>query len=790
MGILDGVRVVDLTWGISGPLSTTLLADHGAAVTRIEPPSGAPFAVPDGVHVWGRGARSAILDLKSPAGRSTLENLLRAADVLVDSFSPATAARLGLDPTSVASSHPHLIHCSITAYGQDGPDAERPGYDLLVSARAGAEWTDNDEQGCGGLGPRRPVVSASSMCSIATGYLATLGIASALFSRERTGRGQHVATSLMQGILHLYGYRWLRPTVEGSLTYQGGLLGEANNWGIYEAADGWLCNWPGTPEWAIAAARGEQLRRPEPEEFIAHRSGKPRVLTTADRLEIISAARAAFRKFSVDDWVALGAQMSIGIQPVRSPGQAFSDPALINEGVVVESTDADGTPVRTAGIVYRFSQRPTQPSPQVPVRGAHTAEVEREGSNAPSATAHPQGDGTVPGPGGPLAGVRVLDLGLAVAGPWATQLLADLGADVIKIDPVGQAAWIAGSMGAAVNAGKRSLGLDLKHPLGSDTLRRLIQSADVVTMNMRPQAAVRLGLDEASVRALNERIIYCHSRGFEDGPRSQLPGTDQTCNALGGGMYEAGGMADGGRPYFGAASGGDLGNGYLSAIAIVKALYDREKTGVAQAVDTSILNAVIMNNSRVVVRQDGSELPRHALNASMHRMRATYGVYECSDGWLALAAVADSHWGALLEATFLSDQLGQFADHAAREAHDTQIAHALSEVFASSTVDEALQRLGAAGVPCERYEADSPSCVLDSEENLRRGWVLDRVGSSRTGPVRMFGVGIDFSLTPSVISAGPPLHGQHSVEVLLDSGFSREEVDRLVAEGAVTATSG
>lgn len=787
MGVLDGVRVVDLSRGVAGPLSTMLMADHGAAVTMVEPPGGAPFVAPAGSRTWRRGKRSAVLDLTADRDRGVLRGLLAGADVLVEDFTPATAASLGLNPSDVSETFPRLVHCSITGYGPDGADAERPGYDLLVSARAGAGWTDNDEAGCAGLGPRRPVASAASMCGMMTGYLATLGVVSALFSRERSGRGQHVGTSVMQGLLHLYGYRWLRPETEGSLTYSGGMLGTANNSGIYEAADGWLCNWPGTPEWAIAAAKGDQLRRPAEKDFVAHRSGKPRVLSTAERLAIIEQARNAFRRFPVADWVALGAELGIGVQPVRPPGVAFSDPALLDEGVIVEAPNDRGEPERRAGIVYRLAKRPAVPNTHVAAVGADTdvvrasAEAANDNQSATDLRAVPDG--------GPLAGVRVLDLGLAVAGPWSTQLLADLGADVIKIDPQSQAAWIAGPMGAAVNAGKRSLGLDLKHEDGAAALRRLVESADVVTLNMRPNAAERLGLDEASLRRINERIIYCHTRGFEDGPRSQLPGTDQTCNALGGGLYEAGGVASGGRPYFGAAAGGDLGTGSLAAIAIVKALYDRQRTGTAQSVDTSILNAVVMNNSRVAVRADGSELPRPMLDAAMQGHSATYGIYRCRQGWLAIAVVNDRHWAALSSTITVLQNDDRFATAADREQNDADLRKTLAAHLMEQPADTWVAVLSAAAVPCERYEENSPASVFDDPDLLRRGWVLDRPGNERTGPVRMFGPGVSFSATPVLVHRGPPSLGQHSEEVLLDCGFDQAEIDALVDSGAVITSA-
>ena len=139
-GVLDGVRVLDLSWGISGPMATMLLADHGAAVTKIEQPGGDPFRSLSGYRVWGRGKRSAVLDLRHGADLERFEALAQAADVVVESFSPGTTASLGIDYATLSARNPGLVYCSVTAYGTEGRHAQRPGYDALVAARIGAQW--------------------------------------------------------------------------------------------------------------------------------------------------------------------------------------------------------------------------------------------------------------------------------------------------------------------------------------------------------------------------------------------------------------------------------------------------------------------------------------------------------------------------------------------------------------------------------------------------------------------------------------------------------------------------
>src|SRR3954462_12242294 len=139
-GVLDGLRGLDLSWGIAGPMAAMLLADHGAAVTRVEHPDGDPFAGFSGYRVWHRGKRSAVLDLREPADREVFLALVARADVLVESLSPGAAERLGISPAELNERNPRLGHCSITGYGTAGEDADRPAYDALAAARTGQLW--------------------------------------------------------------------------------------------------------------------------------------------------------------------------------------------------------------------------------------------------------------------------------------------------------------------------------------------------------------------------------------------------------------------------------------------------------------------------------------------------------------------------------------------------------------------------------------------------------------------------------------------------------------------------
>ncbi len=217
-GVLDGIQVLDLSWGIGGPMTGMLLADHGAQVTKIEPPGGDPTRAFSGAQVWHRGKRSAVLDLHDATDRDRLVALASRADVLIESYSPGTTTGLGIDFDTLHAVNPRLVYCSITAYGDTGKHADRPGYDALVAARTGHQWESRGVPGgtlarlagvppafpdlvvpddCWVAAPRPgPLFSGVPWVSVATCYLATLAISAAFRVRELTGRGQRVSTSL------------------------------------------------------------------------------------------------------------------------------------------------------------------------------------------------------------------------------------------------------------------------------------------------------------------------------------------------------------------------------------------------------------------------------------------------------------------------------------------------------------------------------------------------------------------------------------------------------------------
>jgi crotonobetainyl-CoA:carnitine CoA-transferase CaiB-like acyl-CoA transferase len=291
---------------------------------------------------------------------------------------------------------------------------------------------------------------------------------------------------------------------------------------------------------------------------------------------------------------------------------------------------------------------------------------------------------------------------------------------------------------------------------------------------------------------VNPRLIYCHTRGFEDGPRSDSPGNDQTGNSLSGTEWEDGGMSDGGVPFWSLTSMGDTGNGFLSAIGVIQALYHRHRTGQGQRVDTSILNAGMLATSYAALTADGQGLPRPHLDGMQTGITALYHLYETSAGWLCLAAVTEGHWDQLLaalgdRAPLLDD--ARFATREERVKHDKELVSALSSVFALQSAAEWFTLLDRAGVPCEIADEEFGRRFFDDPEMISAGRVITYPGEHpELGRFEQCGLFWDFSATPGAVQGPPPLVGQHTREIMHEFGYGDDEIDGLCASGVIFET--
>jgi crotonobetainyl-CoA:carnitine CoA-transferase CaiB-like acyl-CoA transferase len=804
-GVLDGLKVLDLSWGIAGPMAGMLLCDHGAEVTKIEPPGGDSFRHHPGYRVWNRGKRSAIFDLKRDADRELFLDLARRGDVLIESFSPGVTTRLGIDYATAHALNPRLIYCSITAYGRDNRHAGRPGFDALVAARTGLQWEQrawpgspmdhilgrdgpNPElqppEGCA-QGARRegPLFVYSPWPSLNAFYLATLAISAALRAREVTGRGQWVETSLLQGAISSCVAAWARVENIDAPGYRTWVLDRRSPKGLMQCRGGrWVHQWPINPFAVVEAAKAERLS--EVTGIARNKDHPARIGMDPDELALLfyyhPLMAEAFAKFTPEEWTRFGARLDVGLQPVRTPEEALQDPHLLADGCVAEVDDPELGRIRHVGSVFRLENCQDRIQGSAPRSGQHNDEVRAAAMAA-------RGDGqsvarSGPSLGSPLEGITVLDLGLAVAGPFGPKMLADLGASVIKVNALYDGYWFANHMAIAVNRGKRSIAIDLKNPRGREIVYKLVERADVVAHNMRYGAPERIGVDYETLRKINPRIIYCHTRGFEHGPRLHLPGTDQSGAALAGVEFEDGGCWNGGTPFWSPTSLGDTGNGFLAATAVVQALYHRERTGQGQKVDASIINATLLTASNAYITADGKGAERPKLDAMQMGLGALYRLYRTANGWLCIAAIEEDHWRQLCAVLGRPELTAdaRFASADARREHDAALAAILETVFSTRPAREWFALLDGRGVPCEISSPTFSQELFDDPEIISKQWIAS-YRRAQVGRLEEHGLGFDFSETPGKIWGPAPLCGQHSREILAELGYTGAEIDDLSA---------
>ena len=404
---------------------------------------------------------------------------------------------------------------------------------------------------------------------------------------------------------------------------------------------------------------------------------------------------------------------------------------------------------------------------------------------------------TEPSTAGPLSGMVTLDLTQILAGPMCTMVLADMGADVIKLEkpnggddnrrmgPPFIKDWSAGFL--AVNRNKRSLALDLRSEAGRGVFRRLVEEADVVVENFRPGVMERLGLSYEELRNIKPRLVYCTISGFgSTGPARNRGGFDLVAQGV------SGLMSITGHPNSPPAKVGvpvtDLTAGLFAANGIMAAYIHALKTGQGQMVDTSLMEAGVAYTvwESSVYFAEG-EIPGPL--GSAHRVSAPYQALRTKDGYLNLGAATQPTWEQLCRAIEREDLMedDRFRNPWDRKAREEELAALLEETFSTQDTAHWLQLLDDAGVvagPIYNMEQ-----VYQDPQVLARKMLVD-TEDPELGTVHNIGVPVKLSATPGSIRRRAPALGEHSAEILLERGFSEEEVEGLLAEGVILANQG
>ena len=394
---------------------------------------------------------------------------------------------------------------------------------------------------------------------------------------------------------------------------------------------------------------------------------------------------------------------------------------------------------------------------------------------------HPDGDGAGDGAGtGPLAGIRVVDLSRALSGPYASLMLADAGADVIKVERPGAGddtrGWGPPFVGEgdaresayflSVNRNKRSITLDLKDADDLAVLRRLIATADVLVENFRPGVMDRLGLSADALADLNERLIVLSITGFgEGGPDGARAGFDQIIQGEAGLMGVTGPV--GGPPTKMGVPITDILSGMFGAYGVLAALHERDRTGRGQRITTSLLaGAVAVHTFQGTRWTIGGEVP--APGGNRHPTIAPYGAFAAADGFVNVAVGSEGLWRRFAPAVGLDPDDERYATNSDRVAHWDELEAEINAVFATQTVEHWMAVLDEAGVPAGRIRTMDQVYAWPQLEHLG---LIDRVTHPTAGDLALPGSPVRYSGSPAREVSPPPRLGEHTAEILDELGI-------------------
>ncbi len=755
---LDGITVFDLSTGKAGALASMFLADNGARVVRVAFSDEDVVRTPGIFAVYDRGKD--VLRLDPDSDSETLWELFADADVVLDDFAPASAlgAQLGID--SLRSGNERLVHCSITAYGSDGPLKDEPADHDLVAAQTGILASQPSYRG-------GPIYVVHPVAYVGAGILAAMGICAALYRREKTGQGARVETSLMAGAL-LYTPKAVSdaiPTRNALPSPQGG----GPFYSVFECADGeWLqigCIHSGFVDLASAVIGVADIIALNPE------YGDGRWPATEDaRRRLFDIVADRIRTRPSDEWIEELWAADVPCDLVRSAQEAMSDEQIVHDGIVHQVDDPVLGDTAMLGLPIKLTQTPgCIRSPRASSEGGSSQPTRRSGEGR-----NPEGpDGGMEGSHSsllsthssvslPLSGVRIMEMTNVIAGPVAGRLLADLGAEMVKFESLdGDISRPAGGAGfISYNTNKLSVSVNTRTDEGKDVARRLAATSDAILANMRPGATDRMGLDGETLNELNPGLVQSHVTAYGwDGPYSHRPGVDPIAQAITGLQHAQGGY-DNPPVYLGVLAPCDYTGGALGALSTVLGLVARERLGVAQRVNTSLLAAGALMCADGFMRYEGMT-SRPLPDSDQYGTGPLRRVYTASDGWIAVSAD-----GPVSGLPWLSN-----SEQAER-------------VIAAMTVSDALDTLRRHGVPCAPIVHNYVTGFFEDPqgESNRMATVLDHPS---LGPVKLSGNLVSFDGSTTLPTRATPLLGQHTREVLAELGYSADQIDELYELGVV-----
>lgn len=744
--VLLGIRVIDLTQGPSAPRATALLADYGADVIRIRSRDGASELGFERIarSVFDRSKTVLELDLQSDVDVARLLSLVKSADVLVTSQQPMQLEGLGLDYAHIREVHPQLIFCELTSFGPPGSSdyVHLPAYEALIHAFVGtmAEQTGYREP---------PVYEGLPFAEIGWAYLAQIAILAALYRRRVDGHGRLVETSMLDGALTFMSMLWghadsddaqeLMAAGAQRLFSRTVLTADDEYLGVHTGASGAFGRFVdvmGLSDRIAPSSTGVDIG-------VALTSEQQRILDE----EVFD----IFRQKSRKEWLEALLDADICAIPVLRPTEVFDEPQVRHNEMVTRVHTEDLGPVDQVAAPIRFAPAQVMDR-QAPV---------------------PRSDPTVAKP--LLSGVKVLDLGVWYAAGYSSRLLADLGADVVKIEPLGgdQMRGMRRPFQSA-HSRKRSFVADLKHPLMGDVVNELMRWADVVHHNMRPGVAERLGMGFEQARSVNPSIVYLHAPGWgTTGPEVSRQSFAPLMSGYVGASYEAAGQFN---PPVYPVGNEDPGGGMLGAMGILMALANLEGS---RYIELPQLNAAMNQTAHIVRDPSGNVLGADRLDPLQLRLGPLDGLYSTSDGWICVVAKTADEIAALGELT------GVDVSTLAATGTSEELSQRLSQSFSSRSTEHWLAELHAADVPAMApvVTNNNRAFLMSTQNQMSRR--VSEVAFGEYDRLRQLDSFIRVDGSAEVPFAHAPILGQHTAKLLGELGYSQSAIQKLEAAGAI-----
>lgn len=783
---LAGLRVVDATDGL-GEMCGRLLADYGADVVRLEPPEGAasrgahPLAA-DGTSLWfahrNANKRGLALDLDVDDGRAGLHSLLSRADVFIESGKPGDLAARGIDPVTLPDRHEHLISCSISACGQTGPYSNYEMTDATLFALSG--WLT-----LSGIPEKPPLLFPGTLASDMAGVTACFAILTALLHRLDTGRGQHLDVSAFEALTQTNS--WQLPNMSAAVKAGRPPVNQMRQgagplYPSHHAADGTVrlvClsakQWDALWQWMG-----------EPEEF-ADPSWRE-IVTRYINADVLNTAWAEF--FADKPMLGIGVESQARgcvVAPMLKPGDALNNEHYSARGTFTPVPVGQvGDAMFVSGVTEFDGTRAGYRSPAPAIDADHaavTADWSTDRLAEAIAVAAPDRDTQ------PLAGLRVIDFGHGGVGVEASRMLADYGADVIKIESRDHPDFIRVVMGGETtpsfvssSRNKRSFGVDIKSDDGRQLVHELIKTADILVENTSTGTMASMGVDYETVRTLNPNIVMSSSQLMgTHGPYKDWIGYGPTIQALAG-LSWLWDFDDGDSPAGSTAIHPDHMAGRVVASAALAGVLGRAIRGGGVHAETAQVEALMGTLSEFFAADSlapGSVRPP----GNDSQTGAPWGSFPCSgeNAWAVICVRTDDDWTGLKAAmgnpTWADDP--SYATAAGRLAARGAVNHGVMEWTFQHSPTEVMEL-------CQQHNVPGAAMLtaLDhmTDPHLAARNFIVELDQPEIGPISLEGPAFRGSAMPEPVAKPAPSLAEHTVELATELGVDPDRIQKLIAE--------